>query len=140
MGALRSVAGPRKQFCVLIAAIGIASILIHDASAERRQRVNSGAIASLGARINSNTISIVSGNLNGTCLSAAYDLSAVLDDGDDLRVLPIAGNGGGQNIGEVQLLRGVDLGITQSNTRASHEERENLLQEFLKWSRVKQAN
>ncbi|MEX2034802.1 MAG: TAXI family TRAP transporter solute-binding subunit, partial [Xanthobacteraceae bacterium] len=90
-------------------------MLIFDASAERRQRASPNSIASIGARINSNSIAIVSGNLNGTYLSAAYDLSAVLDDGDDLRILPIVGKGGGQNIRDVRFLRGVDIGITQSN-------------------------
>ena len=60
-------------------------------------------------------ISVVSGNLNGTYLTIAYDLSAVLDDGDNLRVLPIIGKGGGQNIRDVRFLKGVDIGITQSN-------------------------
>jgi TRAP transporter TAXI family solute receptor len=68
----------------------------------------------LGEEINQNTVGIVSGNLNGTYLSIAYDLSAVLDDGDKLRVLPIIGKGGGQNIRDVRFLKGVDLGITQS--------------------------
>jgi TRAP transporter TAXI family solute receptor len=48
-------------------------------------------------------------------MSIAYDMSAVLDDGDDFRVLPIIGKGGGQNIKDVRFLKGVDLGITQSN-------------------------
>jgi TRAP transporter TAXI family solute receptor len=64
--------------------------------------------------INANTIAIISGNPNGTYLSIAYDLSAVLDDGDDFRVLPIVGKGGAQNLRDVRYLKGVDLGITQS--------------------------
>jgi TRAP transporter TAXI family solute receptor len=67
-----------------------------------------------GERINANTVAIVSGNINGTYLSIAYDLSAVLDDGDDFRILPIIGKGGGQNLRDVRFLKGVDLGITQS--------------------------
>lgn len=66
-------------------------------------------------RINGNTVTIVSGNPNGTYLSIAYDISAVLDDGDDLRVLPVIGKGGGQNVRDILYLRGVDMGITQSN-------------------------
>jgi TRAP transporter TAXI family solute receptor len=66
-------------------------------------------------RLNGNTVSIVSGNPNGTYLSICYDISAVLDDGDDLRVLPIIGKGGGQNVKDILYLRGVDMGITQSN-------------------------
>jgi uncharacterized protein len=69
----------------------------------------------LGEEINQNTIALVSGNLNATYLSIAYDLSAVLDDGDNLRILPVIGKGGGQNIRDVRFLKGIDLGITQSN-------------------------
>jgi TRAP transporter TAXI family solute receptor len=72
-------------------------------------------LGSIGERINANTIAIVSGNLNATYLTIAYDLSAVLDDGNDFRVLPVVGKGGGQNIRDVRFLKGVDLGITQSN-------------------------
>lgn len=64
--------------------------------------------------INANTIAIVSGNPNGTYLSIAYDLSAVLDDDNSFRILPIIGKGGAQNVRDVRYLKGVDLGITQS--------------------------
>jgi TRAP transporter TAXI family solute receptor len=67
-----------------------------------------------GDRINANTVAIVSGNPNATYLSIAYDLSAVLDEGDNFRILPIIGKGGGQNLRDVRYLKGVDLGITQS--------------------------
>ncbi len=76
---------------------------------------NKPQLGSLGDRINSNTIAIISGNLNATYVTIAYDLSAVLDDGDEFRVLPVIGKGGGQNIRDVRFLKGVDLGITQSN-------------------------
>ncbi len=66
-------------------------------------------------QINQNTITIVSGNPNATYLSIAYDLSAVLDNGNEFRILPVIGKGGGQNIRDVRYLKGVDLGITQSN-------------------------
>jgi TRAP transporter TAXI family solute receptor len=68
----------------------------------------------LAVEINQATVGIVSGNPNATYLTIAYDLSAVLDDGNNFRVLPIIGKGGGQNIRDVRLLKGVDLGITQS--------------------------
>jgi TRAP transporter TAXI family solute receptor len=71
-------------------------------------------LGSLGERLNANTIAIVAGNPNATYLSIAYDMSDVLDDGDNFRVLPVIGKGGGQNIRDVRFLKGVDLGITQS--------------------------
>lgn len=73
------------------------------------------SIGRLGEIINQNTVAIISGNLNATYLTIAYDLSAVLDDGDNFRILPIVGKGGGQNIKDVRFLKGVDLGITQIN-------------------------
>ncbi|MEA2982686.1 MAG: uncharacterized protein QOF09_4509 [Alphaproteobacteria bacterium] len=116
MGDLIGAAMPRRLFCVLITAICAASLLTADAlSVERPRRASDDTPESIGTRINSNTIYVVSGNLNGTYLTIAYDLSAVLDDGDNLRVLPIIGKGGGQNIRDVRFLKGVDIGITQSN-------------------------
>jgi len=76
---------------------------------------NKPQLGRLGERINSNTIAIISGNPNATYMSIAYDMSAVLDDGDEFRVLPVIGKGGGQNIKDVRFLKGIDLGITQSN-------------------------
>jgi TRAP transporter TAXI family solute receptor len=69
----------------------------------------------LRERTNQNVVTVISGNTNGTYLYFAYDLSAVLDNGDDLRVLPIIGKGGYQNVKDILHLKGVDLGITQSN-------------------------
>jgi TRAP transporter TAXI family solute receptor len=66
-------------------------------------------------KLNQNTVTVISGNPNGTYLYLAYDMSAVLDDGDNLRVLPVIGKGGYQNVMDVLHLRGVDLCITQSN-------------------------
>ena len=66
-------------------------------------------------KLNQNTVTVISGNPNGTYLYLAYDMSAVLDNGDELRVLPVIGKGGYQNVMDVLHLRGVDLCITQSN-------------------------
>jgi TRAP transporter TAXI family solute receptor len=65
--------------------------------------------------LNQNTVTVISGNPNGTYLYLAYDMSAVLDDGNNLRVLPVIGKGGYQNVMDVLHLRGIDLCITQSN-------------------------
>jgi TRAP-type uncharacterized transport system substrate-binding protein len=50
----------------------------------------------------------------------------VLDDGDALRVLPILGKGSLQNIRDILVLRGVDIGIVQSDVLA-FARRERLL-------------
>jgi TRAP-type uncharacterized transport system substrate-binding protein len=66
---------------------------------------------------NENTIGLISGSPNSddTYLQTAWDLADVLNDGDNLRILPIAGIGGPRNIRDVRYLRGVDIGLTQTN-------------------------
>jgi uncharacterized protein len=66
-------------------------------------------------QINENTVSIVSGSpsADDTYLQVANDLASVLNDSDKLRILPIVGVGGPQNIRDVRYLRGVDIGLTQ---------------------------
>jgi TRAP transporter TAXI family solute receptor len=104
---------PWKSICLFLAIAAFAT----QAQAQRNGAPlpNKPQLGSLGERINSNTIAVISGNLNATYVTIAYDLSAVLDDGDEFRVLPVIGKGGGQNIKDVRFLKGVDLGITQSN-------------------------
>ena len=104
--------------CVLVAAIAVGTFSISPTEAQSGRGSspvpNKPNLGSIGERINANTIAIVSGNLNATYLTIAYDLSAVLDDGDNFRILPVIGKGGGQNLRDVRFLKGVDLGITQS--------------------------
>jgi uncharacterized protein len=76
----------------------------------------------LKAQLNESAISIVSGNPNGGYLGIAYDISAVVDDGDDLRVLPIVGKGAVQNLKDILFLRGVDMGLVNTVT-LNHFER-----------------
>jgi TRAP-type uncharacterized transport system substrate-binding protein len=85
---------------------------------ERRERTNDRASTDLGERLNRNTLVIVSGGLESTDLAITHQLSAVLDDGDDLRILPMVGAGGGRNIRDVRFMKGIDLGITQTNLLA----------------------
>jgi TRAP-type uncharacterized transport system substrate-binding protein len=66
---------------------------------------------------NENTVGIISGNPNSTptYLQIAYDMSVILNDGNNLRVVPVIGIGGTQNIRDVRSLKGIDIGLTQSN-------------------------
>src|SRR5260370_30711508 len=66
-------------------------------------------------QINENTVAIISGSptADDTYLHVANDLASVLNDADKLRILPIVGVGGPQNIRAVRYLKGVDMGPTQ---------------------------
>lgn len=72
----------------------------------------------LVARANKGTVSIISGGIGGTYIRIATDLAAVLDKGEELRILPIAGKGSMQNIHDILYLKGIDLGIVQSDVLA----------------------
>ena len=111
-GGLRRLWGPLQVTCVLAAAGIAVAFSISPIWAQSGRGAapipDKPNLGSIGERINANTIAIVSGNLNATYLSIAYDLSAVLDDGDNFRVLPVIGKGGGQNLRDVRFLKGVD--------------------------------
>ena len=68
-------------------------------------------------QVNKNTVSIVSGNpgSDATALQVAYDLASALNVGPSLRVVPVVGMGGPQNIRDVRNLKGIDIGITQTS-------------------------
>jgi TRAP-type uncharacterized transport system substrate-binding protein len=74
-----------------------------------------------------NVVGVISGSPNSddTYLQMAYDLAEVLSDGENLRILPIAGVGGARNIRDVRYLKGADVGLTQTsilnNFRRSNE-------------------
>jgi len=72
--------------------------------------------ASLGERMNANTITVISGTPGGTYFRMASDLAFVLDDGDNLRVLPVLGKGAGQNAYDIRFLKGIDLGFVRTDT------------------------
>jgi TRAP-type uncharacterized transport system substrate-binding protein len=82
-------------------------------------------LSGLTARANAGTVGVVSGGVDGTYVRIAADLAAVLD-GPELRVLPIIGKGSLQNIEDIILLRGIDVGIVQSDTLAVARRRRRL--------------
>jgi len=67
------------------------------------------------ARINGWTVGLAGGLLEGTFVRYAADLAKVLDDEDNLRVLPIVSYGAVGNVNDLIYLKGVDLAITYSD-------------------------
>src|SRR5215475_11270754 len=66
-------------------------------------------------RKNAWTIGVAGGLIDGTYMRFADELAKVLDDGDNLRVLPMVSYGAASNLEDLIYLRGVDLAITQSD-------------------------
>lgn len=67
------------------------------------------------ARINNWTVGVAGGLLEGTFVRYAADLGKALDDGDNLRVLPIVTYGAVGNVTDLVYLKGVDFSITYAD-------------------------
>ncbi|WP_210191844.1 TAXI family TRAP transporter solute-binding subunit [Rhodomicrobium sp. R_RK_3] len=68
--------------------------------------------------INDNTVGIVTGTVSGTYIQFASDLSSLLDSPGKLRILAVLGKGSMQNVEDIMKVRGIDLGIVQSDVLA----------------------
>ena len=73
------------------------------------------AEAARAARINNGTVGLAGGLLEGTFSKYAADLGKALDDGDNLRVLPIVSYGAVGNVTDLIYLKGVDFAITYAD-------------------------
>jgi TRAP-type uncharacterized transport system substrate-binding protein len=61
------------------------------------------------------TVGIAGGLLSGTYMRFVDEMASVLNDGDNLRILPIVSYGAASNLDDLLYLRGVDAAVTQSD-------------------------
>jgi TRAP-type uncharacterized transport system substrate-binding protein len=74
-----------------------------------------GTDAASRVRKNAWTVGVVGGQLSGTYMTFASELAEVLDDGDNLRVLPIVTYGAASNLDDLLYLWNVDVAVTQAD-------------------------
>src|SRR5216683_3164173 len=74
-----------------------------------------GTDAAMKGRKNNWTVGVAGGQLSGTYMTFANELAEVLDDGDNLRVIPIVTYGAASNMDDLLYLRNVDIAVTQSD-------------------------
>jgi uncharacterized protein len=80
--------------------------------AQQQQRPTNSQREQVRATMNENLLFIMGGRLGAGLIVMASDISLAVEDGDNLRVLPVVGGAGVQNVRDVVFLKGVDLGIT----------------------------
>ena len=61
------------------------------------------------------TVGVAGGQLSGTYMTFANELAEVLDDGDNLRVIPIVTYGAASNMDDLLYLRQIDVAVTQAD-------------------------
>jgi uncharacterized protein len=74
-----------------------------------------GADAILKNRKNNWTVGVAGGLLSGTYMTFADELAQVLNNGDELRIIPMVTYGAASNLDDLLYLRGVDIAVTQSD-------------------------
>ena len=74
-----------------------------------------GSDAALRAQKNAWTVGIVGGLLSGTYMRLVDEMATALNDGDNLRILPIVSYGAASNLDDLLYVHGVDAAITQSD-------------------------
>ena len=65
-------------------------------------------------RVNGGVVKLITGP-DATSVQIAQDLANVVDDGVTRRVLPVVGRGSMQNLIDLKLLRGIDVGVVRSD-------------------------
>jgi TRAP-type uncharacterized transport system substrate-binding protein len=74
-----------------------------------------GSDAALRDQENAWTIGIVGGLFSGTYMRLVDEMASALNDGNNLRILPIVSYGAASNLDDLLYLHGVDAAITQSD-------------------------
>src|SRR5215212_10031501 len=67
-------------------------------------------------KINAWTVGLAAGLIEGAPLRLASEMARVVDDGENLHVLPIVTRGPTENLNSLLYLRGVDLAIINSDS------------------------
>jgi TRAP-type uncharacterized transport system substrate-binding protein len=62
-------------------------------------------------KLNSSTVTIITAPVGGAFPAMGSDMARVLDDGDNLRVLPVIGKGSVQNLVDIMRLKNIDMGF-----------------------------
>lgn len=110
--------------CLVVSSLtqtfGLGSLGLGWVGAARAQTVpksleEGGTDAAMKARKNNWTVGVAGGQLSGTYMTFANELAEVLDDGDNLRVLPIVTYGAASNLDDLLYLRNVDVAVTQAD-------------------------
>jgi TRAP transporter TAXI family solute receptor len=95
--------------CAAALALAAPGTRAQDAQTSPRQKQPTAEI--VRERANENVVYLMGGQLGATYIQMAHDIAVVANTSKNTRVIPAVGGAAVQNIRDVLLLRGVDLGI-----------------------------
>jgi len=105
----------RVIFCCIVALV-ISLFSVNLAAQVIPKSIQEGASdADLRERKIAWTVGIVGGLLSGTYMRFVDEMASALNDGDNLRILPVVSYGAASNLDDLLYLRGIDAAVTQSD-------------------------
>jgi TRAP-type uncharacterized transport system substrate-binding protein len=96
-------------------ALGVGTAPPAAAQAIPKSLEEGGTDVDLRNRKNMWTVGVAGGLMSGTNMTFADEMAQVLDDGDNLRVIPMVTYGAASNLDDLLYLHGVDVAVTQSD-------------------------
>jgi uncharacterized protein len=101
---------------IIPVAFGIVlAVLAGGVSAQQNAPAQSRAALPERDALNANTVTVITAPIGGPMSIMGSDMAAVLDDGDNLRVLPILGKGSAQNLIDIIRLKNIDMGFVTAD-------------------------
>jgi uncharacterized protein len=85
-------------------------------SAQTQRADDAAAEKAIKDRKNAGTVGLASGQLGGAYPTLAEEIAKVLEDGDNLRVIPMLTKGSAGNVEDLLYLRNVDVALTKSES------------------------
>lgn len=108
----------RARFFLMTLAFLQAGALIGAAGAQERRTVAGPLDAGAYQAASRWTLGLMTSGIDSTSLQMGADLARFLNDGPNLRVIPMAGEASIQNVMDLLYLRGTDLAVVQSDVLA----------------------
>src|SRR5438093_1463327 len=102
-------------FTLVLGSLGIELFPSAHAQSVPKSLEEGGSDSAMRARKNNWTVGVAGGQLSGTYMTFANEMAEVLDDGDNLRVVPIVTYGAASNLDDLLYLRQVDVAVTQAD-------------------------
>ena len=102
----------RTLFAIAIALMTLFQIEIATAQVITKALSEGGSDFAIKQRKNAWTVGVVGVIIDGTYMRFADELGKVLDDGDNLRILPMVSYGAASNLDDLLYLQGVDVAVT----------------------------
>lgn len=114
----RRVQAPVRAAFPLLALLltcAFATCVAQAQSSRAQQRIAAQQQQALRSAHNEQALLVVTSHHRHSYVGLASDMAAMLGEGDDIRLVPVAGRGGPENLKDLLYLRGADMAIVPSN-------------------------